>query len=58
MRLDKYKKKTKERKHKVTSVNLEEKHLKFVQDNDLQLSSLIRAIIDELIEEQNREKEL
>jgi hypothetical protein len=34
---------------KVTSINLEPKHIKFIRDNRVNLSSLVRELIDKLI---------
>lgn len=50
--LDKYKKpKTIETK-KITSINLEPRHIEFVQKNDLNLSAIVRDLIDSLIKNQ------
>jgi post-segregation antitoxin (ccd killing protein) len=40
---------------KVISVNIELKHKKFLKDNGLNLSSIVREIIDKMIEESKKE---
>jgi post-segregation antitoxin (ccd killing protein) len=40
---------------KVISVNIELKHKKFLKDNGLNLSSIVREIIDKMIEQSKKE---
>jgi hypothetical protein len=56
MKLEKYMKKDPKKYH-TTSVNISHEHREFLKKHGLEVSSFVRAVIDELIEEHDKKED-